>query len=89
MLPVIILSTGSTSACWCRHSALGHQGVITSVTVFVTPAPVTETSTEVFVVTWLVKILKPPVVDPEGIVTLVLHLVTNGLLHVTGSVNPW
>lgn len=36
-------------------------------------------------VAWLVKILKPPVVDPAGIVTLLGH-VTNALLHVTGSV---
>ena len=57
-----------------------------SVADFATPAPPTETSTKVCVVTGMVKMLKPPVVDPAGIVTLLLHVATDGLLHVTGSV---
>jgi hypothetical protein len=57
-----------------------------SVTVFVTPAPLTETVTEVWVVTGTVKMLKPPVVDPAGIVTPLLQVATEGLLHVTWSV---
>src|SRR5215207_9256430 len=57
-----------------------------SVAVFVTPPPLTETVTSCCVVTGVVKILKPPAVDPAGIVTLLLHVATDGLLHVTGSV---
>ena len=57
-----------------------------SVAVFVTPAPLTETVTSCCVVTGVVKMLKPPVVDPAGIVTLLLHVATGGLLHVTGRV---
>jgi hypothetical protein len=34
----------------------------------------------------VVKMLNPPVVDPAGIVTLLLQVATEGLLHVTGSV---
>jgi hypothetical protein len=57
-----------------------------SVAVFVTPAPLTETVTRACVVTGTVKMLKPPVVDPAGIMTLLLHVATDGLLHVTGSI---
>ena len=57
-----------------------------SVAVFVTPAPLTEMVTKTCVVTGTVKMLKPPVVDPAGIVTLVLQVATEGLLHVTCSV---
>ena len=57
-----------------------------NVAVFVTPAPLTETVTKVCVATGVVKMLKPPVVDPAGIMTLLLHVATDGLLHVTWSV---
>lgn len=57
-----------------------------SVAVLVTPAPLTETVTRTCVVTGTVKIVKPPVVDPAGIVTPVLQVATEGLLHVTWSV---
>jgi hypothetical protein len=57
-----------------------------SVTVFVTPAPLTETVTKACVVTGTVKMLKPPVVDPAGIVTPLVQVATAGLLHVTCSV---
>ena len=57
-----------------------------SVTVFVTPAPATVTVTSACVVTGTVKMLKPPVVDPDGIVTPLLQVATEGLLHVIWSV---
>ena len=57
-----------------------------NVAVFVTPAPLTETVTKVCVATGVVKMLKPPVVDPAGIMTLLLHVATDGLLQVTGSI---
>jgi hypothetical protein len=62
-------------------------GCTVSVADFVTPAPVTETVTSCCVVTeTLMKMLKPPVVAPAGIVTALVHVATDGLLHVTGSV---
>ena len=57
-----------------------------SVAIFVTPPPLTETVTRACVVTGTVKMLKPPVVDPAGMVTPLLQVATEGLLHVTWSV---
>src|SRR5215216_7497303 len=54
-------------------------GCMVSVAVFVTPAPLTETVTKVCVVTGMVEMLKPPVVDPAGIVTPLLQVATEGL----------
>ena len=50
---------------------------------FVTPPPDTEIVTTVCVLTALVEILKPPVVEPEGIKTLLGTDATAGLLLAT------
>jgi hypothetical protein len=47
----------------------GALGLIVRLAVLVTPAPETEIVTTVCVLTELVKMLKPPVVEPAGIVT--------------------
>jgi hypothetical protein len=51
--------------------------------VFVTPAPETEIVTTVCVLTELVKMLKPPVVEPAGIDTPLGTEATDGLLLAT------
>ena len=54
--------------------------------VLVTPAPDTEIATTVCLSTGLVKILKPPVVEPRGIITPFGTEATAGLLLVTCSI---
>jgi hypothetical protein len=54
--------------------------------VLVTPPPETEIVTTVCVLTGLVKMLKPPVVEPAGIVTKLGTEATAGLLLVTCKV---
>jgi len=47
----------------------GASGLIVRLAVLVTPAPETEIVTTVCVLTELVKMSKPPVVEPAGIIT--------------------
>jgi hypothetical protein len=61
------------------------EGFTVSVAVFVTPAPETEIVTTVCDVTGAVVMEKPPVVDPDGMVTLFGMLTTAGLLLVSDS----
>ena len=62
------------------------SGLTVRLAVLVTPPPETEIVTTVWTLTEVVKMLKPPVVEPAGIVTPVLQVATDGLLHVTWSV---
>jgi hypothetical protein len=64
----------------------GATALIVRSAVFVTPAPETEIVTTVCVLTELVKMLKPPVVDPAGIVTLLGTEAIAGLLLATCKV---
>jgi hypothetical protein len=62
------------------------EGFTVSVAVFVTPAPLTEMVTTVCVLTDVVVMEKPPVVDPDGMVTLFGTLATARLLLLSDSV---
>jgi hypothetical protein len=55
-------------------------GFTVSGAVLVTPAPETAIVTSVWVLTILVMMLKPPVVEPDGMVTVFGMLTTEGLL---------
>lgn len=59
---------------------VGAAGLTVRLAVLVTPPPETEIVTTVCVLTELVKILKPPVVEPAGIITLLGTDATAGLL---------
>ena len=59
------------------------SGFTVRVAVLVTPAPETEIVTRVCVVTGMVVVENPPVVDPDGMVTLFGTLATAGLLLVS------
>jgi hypothetical protein len=61
----------------------GASGLIVRVAVLVTPPPETEMVTTVWAVTELVKMLKPPVVEPAGIVTPFGTEAIEGLLLAT------
>jgi len=61
----------------------GASGFTVKVADWVTPPPETEIVTTVCTVTAPVKMLKPPVVTPAGIVTLLLTKATAGLLLVS------
>jgi hypothetical protein len=61
----------------------GASGFTVKVADWVTPPPVTEIVTAVCTVTGLVKMLKPPVVTPAGIVTLLFTEATAGWLLVS------
>lgn len=61
----------------------GADGLTVRFAVFVTPPPETEIVTTVCVLTELVKMLKPPVVEPAGIVTPLGTEATAGLLLAT------
>jgi hypothetical protein len=58
-------------------------GLTVRLAVLVTPAPETEIVTTVCVLTELVEMLKPPVVEPAGIITLPGTDATAGLLLAT------
>jgi hypothetical protein len=58
-------------------------GFTVKLAVLVTPPPETEIVTTVWTLTELVKMLKPPVVDPAGIVTPLGTEATAGLLLAT------
>jgi len=58
----------------------GASGLIVRLAVLVTPPPETEIVTTVWVVTEVVEMLKPPVVKPAGIVTLLGTEAIDGLL---------
>jgi hypothetical protein len=62
------------------------DGFTVSVAVFVTPAPETEIVTTVCVATGVVVMEKPPVVDPDGMVTLFGMLTTAELSLVSDRV---
>jgi hypothetical protein len=61
----------------------GASGLIVRLADLVTPAPETEIVTTVCVLTEFVKILKPPVVEPAGIITLLGTEAAAGLLLAT------
>jgi hypothetical protein len=58
----------------------GASGLTVKVAVLVTPPPETEIVTTVWVLTDVVKMLKPPVVEPAGIVTPLGTDAIDGLL---------
>lgn len=58
----------------------GAAGLIVRLAVLVTPPPETEIVTTVWVLTEVVKMLKPPVVEPAGIVTPLGTEAIDGLL---------
>ena len=62
---------------------LGASGLTVRLAVLVTPAPETEIVTTVCVLTELVEMLKPPVVEPAGIITLLGTEAIAGLLLAT------
>jgi hypothetical protein len=62
---------------------VGASGLTVRLAVFVTPPPETEIVTTVCVLTELVKMLKPPAVEPAGITTPLGTDATAGLLLVT------
>jgi len=62
---------------------VGADGLTVRSAVLVTPPPETEIVTTVWVLTELVKILKPPVVEPAGIITPLGTEATAGLLLAT------
>jgi hypothetical protein len=64
----------------------GARGFTVKVALRVTPAPDTEMVTTVCVLTSVVKILNPPVVDPRGIIMPFGTDATAGLLLVTCSI---
>jgi hypothetical protein len=61
----------------------GAAGLIVRLAVFVTPPPETEIVTTVWVLTVVVEMLKPPVVEPAGIVTPLGTEAIDGLLLAT------
>jgi hypothetical protein len=61
----------------------GAEGFTVRLAVLVTPPPETEIVTTVCVLTELVKMLKPPVVEPAGIITPLGTEATAGLLLAT------
>ena len=61
----------------------GASGLIVRLALFVTPAPETEIVTIVCVLTELVTMLKPPVVEPAGIITPLGTEAIAGLLLAT------
>jgi len=63
--------------------AAGASGLTVRLAVLVTPPPETEIVTTVCVLTELVKMLKPPVVEPAGIITPLGTEATAGLLLAT------
>lgn len=62
---------------------VGAAGFTVKLAVLVTPPPETEIATMVWVLTAVVKILKPPVVEPAGIVMPLGTEATLGLLLAT------
>lgn len=62
---------------------VGASGLIVRLAVLVTPPPETEIVTIVCVLTELVKMLKPPVVEPAGIITPLGTDAIDGLLLAT------
>jgi hypothetical protein len=62
---------------------VGAWGLTVKLAVLVTPPPETEIVTMVCVLTEVVKILKPPVVEPAGIITPFGTEATLGLLLAT------
>jgi hypothetical protein len=61
----------------------GASGLTVRLAVLVTPAPETEIVTTVCVLTEFVEMLKPPVVEPAGMITLPGTEATAGLLLAT------
>lgn len=62
---------------------VGAEGFTVKLALLVTPPPETEIVTMVWVLTAVVKILKPPVVEPAGIVTPFGTEAIDGLLLAT------
>ena len=62
---------------------VGALGLTVRLAVLVTPPPETEIVTTVWALTELVKMLKPPVVEPAGIITPLGTEATAGLLLAT------